>query len=432
MDIYVIANWTTGFFEAYYLYKLCETFMERREACNKYIYIAGVICLGILVNISNALFSITLLNIAATVFMGYVFSFLFKGSQKRQITLPMLAYMISTLMEMLTLFLLSFILNQSIENIIAEGYPRLIGILLSKMLGYAAIKLISFKFNKKIVRADINYWILFVIMFCVTTVTLFTFCKVLEETYTLYIRNLMISCMFGLSIASIIVMILYENTLKQKYIINQNQISEVKLKEQIKHYNDIMMTQGQVKKLRHDLENHLLSIQAMVQKEEYDKCLEYIDTLIKNIDVSNSYLDTGNTVLDAIISAKKTEAEKQGVEFNLKIRIPALLPISQEDECIIFGNALDNAIEAASKAPGKKYVNLSLVLDKETLVCNISNSCKDITNSITTKDDLKNHGIGKYNIAEILKKYNSLSRITYENNEYILSIIFMGLYGKNK
>lgn len=291
----------------------------------------------------------------------------------------------------------------------------------------AVIKMINFKFSKKMFNVDINYWILFFIMFAVTTFILFTFCKILEESYTIYIRNLITASMVGLSVACIIVMILYENTLKQKYVINQTQISEVKLKEQLNHYNNIMMTQGQVKKLKHDLENHLLSIKMIIKKQQYNESLKYIDKLLKNINVSNSYVDTGNTVLDAIISAKKTEAEKKGIAFNLKVQIPSNLPISQEDVCIIFGNALDNAIEAAEKTTNKKYIDLSLVFDKGALVCKIQNSMDGVFNNITSKSDTENHGIGKYNMQEVLNKYDAVSRVICNENEYILTIVIMGL-----
>lgn len=430
MDVYTAANWATGFIEAYYLFVLCETFMERREIFNKYIYITGVLCLGILIDISNRAFSITLINIGFILLMGIFFSLLFRGNRKLRIMLPVLNYMIIGVTEMFILLILSVMFNESVNSIISAGYLRLIGILLSKILGYAAVKYISFKFNKKIVDTDIRYWILFLIMFAMTTVIMFTFCKVLEETYSNYIRNLMTVSACGLSAASVIIMVLYENALQQKFEINQNQLLEVKLKEQLKHYNNIMMTQGQVKKIKHDLKNHLIAIKAIIHRQENEKCISYIDTLLSSIELSNSYIDTGNTVLDAIISAKKTEAEKQGIDFNVKIRIPTMLPISQEDECVIFGNALDNAIEAAAKVTDKKYVNLSLILDKDALVCKISNSYNNDTNVFTTKKDYKNHGIGKYNIQEVLKKYNCVSRVICENNEYILSIIFMGLYKK--
>lgn len=256
---------------------------------------------------------------------------------------------------------------------------------------------------------------------------MFTFFKITELNEFVYMRNLTIISSISLSTASMIVLFLYENTLKQKSLLSKQQMSEVQLKEQVKHYNDIMMTQGQVKKIRHDLKNHLLSIMAMIKSNDSEKCINYIKSLLENVDISNSYIDTGNIVLDAIISAKITEAEKKGIEFNSEIQIPSNLPISQEDECVIFGNALDNAIEAAIKVKDKKYINLSLIFNKDTLTCKISNSYDGNCNLITTKSDIRNHGLGKENIKKALEKYNSIARVIEENNEYILTFVLMGL-----
>lgn len=427
MDIYSIANCLTGFIEAYFLLTLCETFMEHRNWYNKYIYCIGLIVTGLLINLSNFLFSITILNMVIVISCEFIISFLYKGKMKLHIMSAILTFTLTIITEVFILSCLSVIFNISADKIIANGSFRLYGIILSKTLGFIVVQYFHFKFKREIMKYDINYWLLFVIMFGVTTLTMYTFCKMLEEVVSIYVRNLAVLSSLGLSIATIIVLFLYENTLKQKSLLSKQQMSEVQLKEQVKHYNDIMMTQGQVKKIRHDLKNHLLSIMAMIKSNDSEKCINYIKSLLENVDISNSYIDTGNIVLDAIISAKITEAEKKGIEFNSEIQIPSNLPISQEDECVIFGNALDNAIEAAIKVKDKKYINLSLIFNKDTLTCKISNSYDGNSNLITTKSDIRNHGLGKENIKKALEKYNSIARVIEENNEYILTFVLMGL-----
>lgn len=78
----IIANWATGFIEAYCLFMLCETFLLRRKQISKIIYILGIIVSGILINIINGIFSITILNIATVVVCEFIVSFLFIGKIK--------------------------------------------------------------------------------------------------------------------------------------------------------------------------------------------------------------------------------------------------------------------------------------------------------------------------------------------------------------
>lgn len=427
MDIYSIANCLTGFIEAYLVFVLFETFLKQRNIFSKYIYYIGIILLAVLINISNILFSISIGNLIITMILYVIFSYLYNGSIHMRIISSAISLMIGAITEVCILLLLSLIFNKKINYIINETNLRLLGIALSKIFCYAIIKYISLKFKRQITKFDIRYWILFAVVFSSTTLAMFTFFKITELNEFVYMRNLTIISSISLSTASMIVLFLYENTLKQKSLLSKQQMSEVQLKEQVKHYNDIMMTQGQVKKIRHDLKNHLLSIMAMIKSNDSEKCINYIKSLLENVDISNSYIDTGNIVLDAIISAKITEAEKKGIEFNSEIQIPSNLPISQEDECVIFGNALDNAIEAAIKVKDKKYINLSLIFNKDTLTCKISNSYDGNCNLITTKSDIRNHGLGKENIKKALEKYNSIARVIEENNEYILTFVLMGL-----
>lgn len=61
---------------------------------------------------------------------------------------------------------------------------------------------------------------------------------------------------------------------------------------------------------------------------------------------TDKVVDTGNPALDAIISAKQAVVAQKGIAFHYQLQIPKQLPIAPEDICVIFGNALDNAIEA--------------------------------------------------------------------------------------
>ena len=150
------------------------------------------------------------------------------------------------------------------------------------------------------------------------------------------------------------------------------------------------------------------------------------------LNISKNFLttfDTGNTVLDAILTLKKTVAEEKNIEFNLKICIPKDLPMSHDDECIIFGNALDNAIEACDKVKENRYINVYMQYDRDKLICKITNSCVKRTDKpkVTTKKDEKNHGIGTDNIMKALDNYKSISKTTHTDNEYELFFIIMDL-----
>lgn len=432
MNIEIIANWITGFCEAYFLFILFDTFMKWKDDIPRSIKTIGIVCVGILIDISNNFFTTGLINIILVIIIQYVASYLYNGAQKTKILTAILTFMLAAVTEVIVLILLSFVFNKDVYTIINEANYRICGIIISKVLGYVFVKCISFKFRKGIKTFDTNYWILFAIMFGFAIFMMYTFCAMLEEGASDHVRNMAMLCSFGVGLATVIILFLYEGSIRQKNLLTEKQLAEVHMKEQMKHYDDIMMSQGEIKKVKHDLQNHLLSIRAQLNRQEYNGCVQYINGLLEHVDTGGNYIDTGNTVLDAIISTKKAEAERYRIKFNLDVRIPQNLPLSKEDECVIFGNALDNAIEACRKLDTNRYINISLIFDKDSLMCKIVNSCvlDDLNNYRTTKEDYRNHGIGSKSIQNALNKHDSICKINRTGSEYELFFIIMGLSTK--
>ena len=206
-------------------------------------------------------------------------------------------------------------------------------------------------------------------------------------------------------------------------------LSEERLNMQVGQYKAMVQSQNELKKVRHDLKNHLIAIDAKLDKGDYNDCSNYVHTLLKEVSGYAASFNTGNTVLDAILSAKETDAKQRGIKFTARLNIPSDLPIEDNDICAIFGNALDNAIEACEKVKNNPYINVLLSYDKGTLTCKIENSCMENANNslITTKADVKNHGIGKMNIQRALDKYCAVSDVKIESGTYTLSIVFMDI-----
>ena len=105
--------------------------------------------------------------------------------------------------------------------------------------------------------------------------------------------------------------------------------------------------------------------------------------------------------------------------------------IEPTDLCVIFGNALDNAIEACQKIDlsTKKEINIQVKHFNHLICFNISNPVltpPEINNNFitTTKSDHINHGMGLYSIKKSVEKYNGCLLIECTDNIFILTITF--------
>ncbi|MDO5397953.1 MAG: GHKL domain-containing protein [bacterium] len=429
MNIYKMSLLMTGVIESMMAFVLFNSLMKKRERLPKCVYVTGIFVLAIIIDISNYMFSSSIVNISVTILGTLLVSFLYNGKVIIRILSSVLSFLISSVSEVLILLLLSVLFGGNVDKLLENSILLLLGIAISKLLGILLAGIIGYRIKHNNELSDKNYLILFTVMFVIATIIITTFYRMLQNGVNEYLRNMIIICTMGLCATIAIIMYLYEETLRQQRLATEQQLAQRQLKNQIRHYKAVMSSQNQIKNLKHDLRNHMLAIAAKINKKEYSQSIDYINKMLKKTEVNKCDINTGNTVLDAILSAKKEEAKKKNIDFYTNLRIAEKLPIAEDDICIIFGNALDNAIEACEKVSLNPYVRVLLSYCDDSLVCKIENSCADTDciNSTTTKEDVKNHGIGKINMEAALKHYDSVFSIKQDKGKYILSIVFMGL-----
>lgn len=144
------------------------------------------------------------------------------------------------------------------------------------------------------------------------------------------------------------------------------------------------------------------------------------------VNISSGEITTGNTALDAIINTKRSIALSKNIKFMTNIQIPENIFVDAIDLCIIFGNALDNCVEACERiTDGKRWISISIIYEDDSLICKIANSAPKTQRGFlhTIKKDRKNHGFGIENIESALSKYKNVCRFKRENEEFQLSFV---------
>lgn len=101
-----------------------------------------------------------------------------------------------------------------------------------------------------------------------------------------------------------------------------------------------------IRQIRHDLKNHLISIRYLITQHEEESAVGYIDQLLTEYVLTQTHVRTGNPILDGILTQKMTVAEQSSIAISISADFTYIQTINGADLCIIFGNLLDNAIEA--------------------------------------------------------------------------------------
>ena len=140
-----------------------------------------------------------------------------------------------------------------------------------------------------------------------------------------------------------------------------------------------------------------------------------------------NYIHTGNSFLDIIIRDKAEKAREKKIDFSASVDFRDVDFIDPLDISTLFGNGIDNAIEASEKLPEEQRVILvkaGRVQDFISIL--IENNCVSgiqQSGSLTTKEDKFLHGFGISNMRKAAEKYGGTCTTANRDGKYTLKIL---------
>lgn len=211
---------------------------------------------------------------------------------------------------------------------------------------------------------------------------------------------------------------------RQQRLEQQNMFTEINRK----YYEAMEQQHFEVRRLKHDLANHIQVLSAL--PEEQRKA--YARELAGNTTISQSFSYCGDSTINAVLTVKKSVMERCHIRMEIDVDIPHQLPYDKTDICALYANALDNAMEACMKLHEKqREISVKSKAGKGLFCLQINNPVPDtvitpIKNSEfhllfpSSKPDKANHGLGLKSIQEIVKRYHGNITIKVENGVFDL------------
>ncbi len=177
----------------------------------------------------------------------------------------------------------------------------------------------------------------------------------------------------------------------------------------------------------HDLKHQIEFLKNSTSDEERRK---YLDQMEEEVRVFESQNRTGNEVLDAILASKGLRCQEAGIEFHIVADGEAISFLKKTDISALFGNILDNAIEALQKVPeGERLLRLIVAGKQGFLKIAEENRCaEDLTIQdgfpVTTKtEEAGYHGFGVRSIRAITESYDGILEVETEDGWFTLNIL---------
>ena len=204
-----------------------------------------------------------------------------------------------------------------------------------------------------------------------------------------------------------------------------------------RHQQERELSILQLRDVRHNMKNNLVSILAYAENGDNEKIIGFVNEIMEEGGIKTSTVtNSGNIVIDSLIGYWYVEAKKVGIDFSVNLNIPMEMPFRGADICLILGNLLENAVEATQRAEGEKYIRLHMKYDKNNLLLFVENNYKGVLIKTkdkrlkSTKTDAGNHGVGIPSVYRIAAKYHGV--VTIDDNVANRFLIRVVLYGKQK
>ncbi len=204
---------------------------------------------------------------------------------------------------------------------------------------------------------------------------------------------------------------------------NEEELSAVKyiLREERKRWHVEKENMELLNIKYHDLKHQLMENEKTLNKEA-------ADSLRHNLELLETHIDLGNDALNTVIYKKMLECNKKDIQLTCMLDGKRFSSFSAHDLFSLFGNAIDNAINAVRD------------LEKEKRIISITNICRENFINVRienyyegtivfedglpkTYQDTNYHGFGMKSIRYIAEKYGGVLRAYTVENIFILEIL---------
>lgn len=215
---------------------------------------------------------------------------------------------------------------------------------------------------------------------------------------------------------------------KQIKKISENYMNQIE--SQSRFYSQLSKSYFELRKFKHNYNNTSIGLKKLLEDGNIKEALELLKTQDDELKLLSIQFDTGSGIVDALLTDKQKQADNINTTITFEGSVPGEA-IEAVDLCIIFGNPLDNALEACAKIDAEAPIEIHI-----SCACNSGFIFIDITNPVknkveirgnlpeTTKPDKEMHGFGLYSLEKVIKKYDGEVTCECDETTFKLSMEF--------
>lgn len=332
----------------------------------------------------------------------------------------LLSFMIVT--EILVFFIFSVLFSVDLDICFNDKYMLIIQATISKLLYFVTVYF-SAKFSSKEYKSDRSYSSLFLCILPIASIV-FMYTSIflcIEYSVNENFKFALVICNLLSLLSNIVVFYVHDKTIKTNRKYTELLLTQQKEDNRVSYYELLKEQNVNSKVLIHDITKHLNSLKMLSMNNNAD-IVDYIDNIKNDFDIMNPIDYSNNALLNLITNRYYQICKKENISFEINIQNTQLDFMSEPDITSLFDNLIANATEAAKQSENKFIIFSIDIRNSNFLVISVLNSSdkKPLQvneNIISSKKDSEMHGIGIKSIKRVVKKYDGIITMTYNDNQ---------------
>ncbi|MBP3335165.1 MAG: sensor histidine kinase [Ruminiclostridium sp.] len=193
-------------------------------------------------------------------------------------------------------------------------------------------------------------------------------------------------------------------------------------------YENLQEKIADARRAKHDVRHHISLMQEYVRNKEYDKLEKYLNSYQQSLPDDTLISFCENKAVNAVMLYFAQAAKNADIDYDVKAVIPEKIAIDETDLSVLFGNLIENAIDAckAESSDNKKIV-IRAMTDEYTLCLGIDNTFtgtikKDLSGVLFSSKHI-GYGIGVESVKSIAEKYGGAYRSEVKDGMFMSSVL---------
>ena len=142
-------------------------------------------------------------------------------------------------------------------------------------------------------------------------------------------------------------------------------------------YERIVGDMESTRRMCHDMRHHYNALNEMLQKGKLEEMKDYLAQVLDAASRRMNDVYCGNMVVNGLLQYYAGLARDEGIRCAIQAECGEL-SIEAADLTVLFGNALENAVNACRKCPDDKWIRVQVGTVQGSLAVEISNACRSV------------------------------------------------------